>query len=101
MNLASNEYFKVVDKSTFRRPIVECVFEDWKEDPNEGKVISFLAKIARGSMARYMITQRIDRAAGLKDFAVDRYKFAPKASTNTRWVFRRKFVPVAAARVGG
>jgi cytoplasmic iron level regulating protein YaaA (DUF328/UPF0246 family) len=98
VNLASNEYFKVVGAKTFERPIVECVFEDWKKSPDEGKVISFMAKMARGSMARFMITQRVDRVAGLRDFKHDRYRFAKKASTSERLVFRRKFVPIAQAR---
>ena len=95
VNLASNEYFKVVGAKSFQRPIVECVFEDWKQHEDEGKVISFMAKVARGSMARFMITERVDRVAGLKDFAKDRYRFVPNASSETRLVFRRKFIPAA------
>lgn len=97
VNLASNEYFKVVRPGHFARPIVECVFEDWKVTPEDGKVISFMAKLARGTMARYMITERVDRVEGLQDFHADRYRFAAKVSTATRLVFRRKFVPVGAA----
>lgn len=97
VNLASNEYFKVVRAKHFARPIVECVFEDWKVTPEDGKVISFMAKVARGMMARYMITQRVDRVEGLREFRADRYRFAAKASTETRLVFRRKFVPAGAA----
>ena len=98
INLASNEYFKVVGAKYFKRPIVECVFEDWKQHKDEGRVISFLAKIARGTMARFIITQRIDHVAGLKDFSSDRYRFDAKAASENRLVFRRKFVPVAAAQ---
>jgi len=94
VNLASNEYFKVVGARKFQRPVVECVFEDWKNSPDDGKVISFMAKVARGAMARYLVTQRVDRADGIKDFKVDRYRFVAKASSPTRLVFRRKFVPV-------
>ena len=98
VNLASNEYFKVLGGKKFKRPVVECVFEDWKKSPDEGKVISFMAKMARGAMARYMITKRVDKVVGLKDFAVDRYKFVPKASTDNRYVFRRKFIPISQTR---
>ena len=97
VNLASNEYFKVVGAKSFERPIVECVFEDWKQRADEGRVISFMAKMARGSMARFIITERVDHVAGLKDFAHDRYRFTPKASSETRLVFRRKFIPAGAA----
>ena len=95
VNLASNEYFRAVRAKKLAHPVVTCVFEDWKQDPNEGKVISFLAKHARGKMARFIIQQRVDRVAGLRDFAVDRYRLDKKRSTDTRLVFKRKFVPVA------
>jgi cytoplasmic iron level regulating protein YaaA (DUF328/UPF0246 family) len=96
VNLASNEYFKVLQAKHLTRegrPIVACVFEDWKQRPDEGKTISFLAKVARGMMARWMVENRIDRADGLRDFALDRYKFVKKRSTPERLVFARKFVP--------
>ena len=96
VNLASNEYFKVVGARKFDRPIVECVFEDWKSREDEGRVISFMAKMARGAMARFIISERLDRVEGLKDFKPDRYRYAAKASTASRLVFRRKFIPVAA-----
>ena len=94
VNLASNEYFKAAKAKAVKAPIIECVFEDWKEQPDEGTVIGFLAKYARGLMARYIITERVESAEGLKDFNWDRYKFQPKRSTENRWVFTRKFIPV-------
>ena len=99
VNLASGEYFKVVQHKRLKTPVLECVFEDWKEREDEGRVIAFLAKHARGAMARYMITERIDRVEGLKDFRVDRYAFQPARSTDRRWIFSRKFVPAEAMRV--
>ena len=94
VNLSSNEYFKATKSKTLKTPIIECVFEDWKTKPNEGTVIGFLAKYARGLMARYIVTERIDRVEGLKDFDRDRYRFQAARSTQHRWVFARKFVPV-------
>ncbi len=94
VNLASAEYFKVLQEKHMLRSPVTCVFEDWKTRPDEGKVISFMAKVARGMMARYIATQRVDRAEGLKDFKESRYRFDQQRSTEHRWVFVRKFVPV-------
>jgi hypothetical protein len=54
VNLASQEYFKAVDRQVLKARIVECVFEDWKS--GQYKIISFFAKKARGLMARYAIT---------------------------------------------
>ena len=45
-------------------------------------------------MARHIISERIDRVEGLKDFNLERYTFQRARSTETRLVFSRKFVPV-------
>jgi uncharacterized protein len=95
VNLASNEYFKAVAKKSLKVPVIECVFEDWKVHADEGTVIGFLAKYARGLMARHIVTEQIDRAEDLKHFNVDRYAFDALRSTATRWVFKREFVSVA------
>lgn len=95
VNLASAEYFKAAQARKLRTPTVRVVFEDWK-DGHKPNVVSFMAKYARGRMARFLIEERIDRAEGLKDFNCDRYRFVPKRSTATDWVFGRKFVPAAA-----
>ncbi len=95
VNLASNEYFKAVDRNALKAEVITCIFEDYKKDPNEGKVISFLAKQARGMMARYIIEERIDQRAGLKDFTAGRYQLDAARSTNERLIFKRKFIAVA------
>ena len=94
VNLASNEYFKAAQAKQLDRRVVTCVFEDWKKDPNEGKVISFMAKLARGKMARYIITERLEKVEDLKSFKLERYRFDKKRSTEDRWIFKRKFIPV-------
>lgn len=98
VNLASNEYFKAAKSKTLSTPVVECVFEDWKKHADEGTTIGFLAKYARGLMARYIVTEGIDRAEGLKSFNSERYTFQPSRSTESRWIFSRKFIPVEPAR---
>jgi cytoplasmic iron level regulating protein YaaA (DUF328/UPF0246 family) len=95
VNLASNEYFRSVKPKALAGQLVTCLFEDWKKSKNEGTVISFMAKQARGAMARFIIQQRIDRAAGLKDFAHARYEFRKDRSSGDTFVFSRKFIPVA------
>ena len=57
-------------------------------------MISFYAKKARGMMARYAIDHRIDRAAGLKDFNREGYRFQPGLSTDREWVFSRPQPPL-------
>ncbi|MEY8876080.1 MAG: peroxide stress protein YaaA [Leptothrix sp. (in: b-proteobacteria)] len=93
VNLASQEYFRVVRRSTLRARVVECVFEDWK---GEGyKVISFFAKRARGLMARHAIEQRLRKVDDLRGFAADGYGYAADASAPDRLVFRRKRLDAA------
>src|SRR5690606_9339504 len=88
VNLASQEYFKAVDRRALKARVVECVFEDWKGGAY--KIISFHAKRARGLMARYAITQRIAAPRQLEGFDLDGYAFAAGASAPERLVFRRR-----------
>ena len=91
VNLASQEYFKSVDRKALKARVVECVFEDFKN--GQYKVISFNAKRARGMMARYAITKRISSVKKLESFTADGYAFAAAASTADRLVFRRHLKP--------
>ncbi|MFT0532944.1 peroxide stress protein YaaA [Castellaniella hirudinis] len=93
LNLASQEYFKSVDRKTLTAQVVDCVFQDEKN--GVWKVISFHAKRARGLMARFVIDQRLDRTEGLKEFAAEGYAFDAGQSTPSRLVFRRpeRFIP--------
>jgi uncharacterized protein len=88
INLASEEYFKSVKPKHLQVPLITPVFEDWKND--RFKIISFFAKRARGSMARFAAQKGIMQAKKLQSFAFDGYAFDAKASTESRWVFRRK-----------
>ena len=88
VNLASQEYFKVVNLKALNASVVECVFEDFKN--SDYKVISFFAKRARGAMARFAVTQRVTTRKQLEGFAADGYAFAAKDSEPNRLVFRRK-----------
>jgi cytoplasmic iron level regulating protein YaaA (DUF328/UPF0246 family) len=73
--------------------VITPVFQEKKD--GKSRVISFMAKKARGMMARYMIAEQVDQADGLKDFTAGGYAFQAKESTDTRWVFRRPQPPPA------
>lgn len=88
VNLASEEYFKAVDRRTLRSRVVQCVFEDWKGGAY--KIISFHAKRARGLMARYAIGRRARTPKALEGFALEGYIFDRAASEPDRLVFRRR-----------
>ena len=88
VNLASQEYFKSVDRRALRARVVDCAFEDWKS--GQYKIISFFAKKARGLMARYAIEHRAGTIAALKKFDAEGYAFASDVSTADHLVFRRR-----------
>lgn len=88
VNLASEEYFKSVKPKLLTVPVINPVFEDWKN--GKYKIISFFAKRARGMMARYAAVKGITDPEKLKKFDVDGYGFVAQASDAKNWVFRRR-----------
>ena len=88
VNLASQEYFKSVDRKALKARVIECVFEEYKA--GQYKVISFFAKRARGLMARYAITHKITTPRKLEGFNLEGYAFDAQASQPDRYVFRRR-----------
>ena len=87
VNLASQEYFKSVDRKALHARVIECVFQDFKN--GQYKIISFFAKRARGLMARYAIQQQVKTPQALQAFNVEGYCFTPDASNEDTLVFRR------------
>jgi len=87
VNLASNEYFKVIQPKILKAKIITPIFKDFKN--NEYKVISFFAKKARGLMTRFAIENEIFEVEKLKTFEAERYAYDDKLSTEFEWVFTR------------
>ena len=85
VNLASQEYFAAVDRDALRLPVVTCHFQRARN--GELKSLGFLAKRARGLMARFAIDGRLETAADLKAFDAEGYAFRGDASSATEWVF--------------
>jgi uncharacterized protein len=88
VNLASQEYFKSVDRKALQARVIECVFEDFKG--GKYKIISFNAKRARGLMARYAVKNKITKPEGLLKFDLEGYAYDAAVSEPDRLVFRRK-----------
>ena len=80
INLASNEYFSVIDKKSLKVPIITPIFKDWKND--KLKVISFFAKKARGSMVRYILDTNAETLDDIKAFDVDGYAYSEQFTEN-------------------
>ena len=87
INLASNEYFDSVNKSQLLKKVVTPKFLDKKN--GNYKVISFFAKKARGSMAAYIIKNKIQTLDELQDFQGLEYKFCHERSDEYNLVFIR------------
>ncbi len=88
VNLASQEYFGAVDARALKLPVVTPHFREEKD--GESRIISFFAKKARGTMARFAIDERIEAAGDLKAFDRDGYRFQKAVSTETDWIFTRQ-----------
>ena len=87
INLASNEYFKGIDKNSINAKIINIAFKELKHDVY--KIIGIYAKRARGLMVNYMIKNRLTEPESLKDFNVEGYQFRQAMSDDLTWVFTR------------
>ncbi|HEX8553459.1 MAG TPA: YaaA family protein [Sphingomonas sp.] len=84
LNLASNEYFAAVDG---RLPAgVRVIHVDFRDGD---RFVSFHAKKARGSMARWMVEHHVTEAEAMQGFDADGYGFVASESTADRWRFAR------------
>ena len=87
INLASNEYFKSIQPSSFPYRIITPVF---KESHGTGfRNVTIYAKKARGMMLRFIIENRIEDPEYLKAFDPEGYYFNNDLSSPGEWVFCR------------
>ena len=87
INVASNEYFKAAKVKTMKARVITPVFKEIKN--GEARVLGLFAKRARGSLARYMIQNRIEDPEGLKSFDTGGYTYRDDLSEDDTWVFTR------------
>lgn len=87
LNLASNEYFKAIDKKALKVPVITVTFKDFKN--GEYKMIGFFAKVARGLMTRYIIDTDAKTLDDVKGFNSEGYGYSDDLSSETELVFVR------------
>ncbi|NNE33259.1 MAG: peroxide stress protein YaaA [Winogradskyella sp.] len=87
INLASNEYFKAIDKKALKVPVTNVNFKEFKN--GSYKTIAIFAKLARGLMARYIIDTDAQTIDDLKGFNLDNYRFSEELSSKNDLVFTR------------
>lgn len=87
LNLASQEYFKVVDRNTLDWPVVSPAFKEFKN--GKYKIISIFAKLARGEMAAWVVKNKVKTIKKLTQFSEDGYRYDADQSTDEVPVFVR------------
>lgn len=88
VNLASKEYFKVLQPASLKVDVVTPKFKDFKN--GDLKVIGFYAKKNRGTMTRYLIENKIDSYEGLLGFNGNDYSYSEEhTETKNEPVFVR------------
>ncbi|MDP7567644.1 MAG: peroxide stress protein YaaA, partial [Flavobacteriales bacterium] len=87
INLASNEYSKVLKLNKLKSEVITPVFKDYKN--GKLKVISFFAKKARGEMCNFIIKNKINSIEEIKQFNRNNYNFSEEESTVNNLVFIR------------
>ena len=90
INLASNEYFAAVQPDRLEGRIIAPRFLDAKGE-GDFKVVSFFAKQARGSMAGWIVRERIVTVNAIADFDIGGYSFDAVRSTSDVPVFTRRW----------
>jgi uncharacterized protein len=87
VNLASNEYIKVINKYSYFDKIINCTF--LQNSNGKLKVVANHSKAARGSMANFVLQNKIKAPNKLKEFNDLGYLFNIDRSDNKNLVFVR------------
>lgn len=88
INLASVEYFKVVNQNALNYPVVTINFYEQKNGVL--KMVGIYAKKARGMMGKYIMQNAIDDLERIKHFNESGYQFNPASSSANHFDFIRK-----------
>lgn len=86
-NLASSEYFRILDLNKIKNRIIDFEFYEFRE--NNLKQAIIYTKKARGLLASYIIKNKIEDPELLKGFSDNGYWYYPALSTANKFVFVR------------
>ncbi len=87
INLASNEYISAVQKKDLKAKFITPQFKEIRD--GQPKMIGLFAKRARGSMARFIIQNKIEKIEDLKGFNYGGYAYQADLSSDIELVFTR------------
>lgn len=88
LNLASEEYFKVINREKLNSKIIQPIFYDIID--NKKRIIPIQAKKARGCMTREIIKKRIEDPTELKKLNINGFKYSVEDSNDEIFVFLRQ-----------
>lgn len=91
INLASQEYFGVLNPEKIEARVINVHFRDFKN--GKFRFLSFYAKKARGLMASFMVKNRVGTLKALKTFDWQGYYYSDELSNDNDWVFLRDGLP--------
>jgi cytoplasmic iron level regulating protein YaaA (DUF328/UPF0246 family) len=87
INLASEEYFGVINPKIILGKVINIFFKEQKE--NALKIVGINAKKARGLMTNFAIKNKITNPQNLKEFCQENYRFEKSLSDEMNLVFIR------------
>lgn len=87
INLASNEYYKVVKPKLLKAKVISPAFKEYKN--GKYSIVMLYAKQARGLMAQFVIKNKLNNADDLKSFNLSGYSYNEKLSSENEPAFTR------------
>ncbi len=88
LNLASDEYFKVLNTKQITVPIIQVLFQQEKD--GKRRTIAIHAKKARGALANYILRNRINSLQEIRKFSYQGYHFKKNISTDEKLFFLKR-----------
>lgn len=87
INLASDEFFKMIDLKSLNFSVLSITFKEKKGELY--KVVGMSSKQARGWMVRFILKNKITEPEEIKTFSEQGYQFNKALSSDKDWVFSR------------
>lgn len=87
LDLASAEYFKVINRKKFSFRVLSVEFLEQKG--KDFKQVATYSKLARGRMARFLVKNAIKKTSDIRAFEEDRYGYNEQLSTPEKMIFTR------------
>lgn len=85
VNLASHEYFQVIDTKNLKYPILNIHFQEKRN--GRYVTIALNSKRARGIMTNWIVKNRIQNPNDLKNFQLNGYHFSEEKSDDSNFYF--------------